>query len=131
MRQFYISFAFLIFVAPLLGAAQPVESVVNRATTSTLDIDVIGKGTVSVGGEWQFHTGDDLHWGSSSYDDSQWEKISVNKPLGVQNHSSYSGYAWYRRHLNVEPSRDSLRNLAILMPKIETVRALLGRRKDW
>jgi hypothetical protein len=111
----------LSMASPIVGIAQPTVGVEARPapTPAVLDIDDIGKGTVPIGGEWQFHPGDDVRWASPSYDDSQWEHIKTDKSWGAQTHPSYSGFAWYRRHLDIAPPRVADLKLAILMPAVD------------
>jgi hypothetical protein len=68
-------------------------------------------------GGWRFHTGDDKHWGDASADDSDWEIIDLTAQPGshdsdvglpdyvsgwmAHGHRGYTGYAWYRRVVNV------------------------------
>src|SRR6266576_3173202 len=88
----------LSMASPMVGTAQPTVGVEARpAPPAVLDIEDIGKGTVPIDGEWQFHLGDDARWASPSYDDSQWEHIKTDASWGAQTHPSYSGFAWYRR----------------------------------
>jgi hypothetical protein len=62
-----------------------------------------GKGFVEVGGDWRFHTGDDLQWAVPGYDDSGWELLRGDKTWGAQTHPSYVGFAWYRKRIEVTP----------------------------
>src|SRR5690348_4793047 len=66
---------------------------------------------------WKFHTGDDPHWSGATTDDSAWESIDLRAPPGshdddvglpdyvsgwmAHGHLGYSGYAWYRRVVDV------------------------------
>ena len=119
MGRLRVLFALLLFMAsPAVGTAQPTAGVEVRPA-STLAIEDIGRGTVPIGGEWQFHLGDDMRWASPFYDDSQWEHIKTDDSWGAQTHPSYTGFAWYRRHLDVRPSGGGDLKLAILMPAIE------------
>ena len=68
-------------------------------------------------GPWRFHTGDDLRWAGSGLDDSGWETIDMTAPPGshdgdvglpdyvkgwsAHGHSGHTGYAWYRRLVDV------------------------------
>ncbi len=79
-----------------------------RAASSLLD------------GRWQFHTGDDPHWADAGADDSDWETIDLTAAPGshdddvglpdyvsgwmAHGHPDHSGYAWYRRAVDV-PAR--------------------------
>ena len=108
----------LCMASPIVGSARPaIGAEANRA--STLAIEDIGRGTVPIDGEWQFHLGDDVRWSSPSYDDSQWEHIKADKSWGAQTHPSYTGFAWYRRHIEIPSSRAANLKLAILMPAVE------------
>ena len=61
----------------------------------------LGQSSVTMTGNWQFHTGDDLGWANPAFDDAKWEKISADKPWGVQGHPGYPGFAWYRRAVEI------------------------------
>lgn len=93
---------FVAFLAPFVGA-----SAAGATTTITL-----GRSTVSLTGPWKFHTGDNLRWADSGYDDSSWESVDLGAPpeandgdVGItpythgwnsKGHPGYHGYAWYR-----------------------------------
>ena len=53
-----------------------------------------------LGGLWEFRTGDDLKWASPDYDDSAWERLRVDRGYGQQAHKGYTGFDWYRRHID-------------------------------
>jgi phosphoserine phosphatase RsbU/P len=95
----------------------------RAATPAPFAIDGLGKAIVALDGDWQFHLGDDPSWASPNLDDSNWERIGVDKAWGQQTHFGYTGYAWYRRHLNFVPPSvlkstvDS--DLSLLVPKID------------
>ncbi|HET6219430.1 MAG TPA: SpoIIE family protein phosphatase, partial [Acidobacteriaceae bacterium] len=84
-----------------------------------LNIQGLGKGTVALDGDWQFHLGDDPAWASPALDDLGWERIAVDKPWGEQTHFGYTGYAWYRRHVNFLPVSGVKPDLALLLPRID------------
>jgi Stage II sporulation protein E (SpoIIE) len=94
---------------------------VARAATppAPLNIEALGKSTVALDGDWQFHLGDDPAWASPGLDDSGWERIKVDKPWGDQTHFGYTGYGWYRRHLNFVPLTGVDSDLALLLPRID------------
>ena len=72
---------------------------------------------------WRFHTGDDQHWADARLVDSNWDTIDLTaKPgshdgdVGLPDHVSgwmahghpgYTGYAWYRRMVDVPAERAS------------------------
>jgi hypothetical protein len=74
-------------------------------------------------GGWRFHTGDDQHWADVHADDSDWETIDLTAQPGshdgdvglpdyvsgwmAHGHPGYTGYAWYRRVVNVPAGRAS------------------------
>jgi hypothetical protein len=97
-------------------------SLIARAAAASppapLNIEGLGKGTVALDGDWQFHLGDNPSWASPTLDDSGWKRIGVDKPWGEQTHFGYTGYAWYRRHVNFIPVPGAASNLALLLPEI-------------
>ena len=60
-----------------------------------------GPGAVPITGTWQFHTGDDLAWANPAFNDSGWQAIKADQPWGAQGHPGYTGYAWYRKRLDI------------------------------
>lgn len=74
-------------------------------------------------GGWRFHTGDDPHWADVRGDDSDWETIDLTARPGshdgdvglpdyvsgwmAHGHPGYTGYAWYRRVVDVPAGRAS------------------------
>ena len=117
MRRVGVLFALLLCNCPVVvDALQPTE---RADAVPTLAIEHIGRGAVSIDGEWQFRLGDDIRWAAPSYDDSRWERITTDKTWGAQSHPSYTGFAWYRRHLDIHPSPLPNQKLAILMPPVE------------
>ncbi len=69
--------------------------------TAAPTVHKIGLSSVTLGGLWQFHTGDNPHWAAPEYDDSGWKKISVDKPWRAQGYEGYTGFAWYRRRISI------------------------------
>jgi serine phosphatase RsbU (regulator of sigma subunit) len=84
-----------------------------------LVIGGVGRGIVPLGGNWEFHLGDDPGWAQPNLDDSGWESIGVDDPWGAQNHPSYAGFAWYRRHVEILPSSGETGQYRLLIPKAE------------
>ena len=116
MRSRYVLLAVLTSSSLVAGALQ--QAVEPRAAPP-LTIKDIGPGVVPIDGDWQFHLGDDMRWADPAYDDSQWEHIKANDTWGAQTHPSYTGFAWYRRHLDITPSAAGAQKLAILMPPVD------------
>jgi Stage II sporulation protein E (SpoIIE) len=102
-------FASLFSHAAILPAQQPIT------------IEGLGKATVRIDGTWQFHLGDDLTWASPTLDDSTWESIQTNKPWGAQQHFGYSGYAWYRRHIDFVPGPSDKLDLSLAIGYVSDV----------
>ena len=105
----------LIFlIAVSLFAQRP-----SPAAVPILRIQNLGPGAVELAGPWQFHLGDDVRWASSSFDDSTWEHISVQSSWGSQNYPAYTGFAWYRRHLQIDPVAAGKSTYALLIPQVD------------
>ena len=81
-------------------------------------IQGVGKGAVPIDGSWQFHLGDNPRWANPSFDDSKWDTIEVDGPWGNQ-HPSYAGFAWYRRHIEIQPTAGATHDYRILIPHAE------------
>jgi hypothetical protein len=88
---------------------------------TTLVLDGLGKGAVPLDGPWQFHLGDDASWSAPTLDDSNWEQLTADQTWGVQGHASYTGYAWYRRHVTLSPASGASADFALLIPAIDDV----------
>jgi hypothetical protein len=87
------------------------------AIAEPLKVNNPGTGSVPLEGNWQFHLGDDKAWADPALDDSAWEQIHVEAPWGSQSHPSYSGFAWYRRRIEVDDSSaGGTKQLALLIP---------------
>jgi Stage II sporulation protein E (SpoIIE) len=102
----------------LLGAATTARAEQPPAPSTTLTIPGVGRGLVPINGKWQFHTGDDLAWASTTFDDSAWEQIGVDRGWGAQGHYAYTGYGWYRRHIDFLPVAGVHQNLALMIPPV-------------
>jgi hypothetical protein len=105
----------LLFTAAAVSASPAVPSV----APAPLVVQGLGEATMPLNGTWQFHTGDDPSWASPTLDDSKWEGIQVDKTWGAQTHFGYTGYAWYRRHIDFVPVVGAPPNLAILLPPVD------------
>jgi hypothetical protein len=114
--------AFLLLLAVTSAAQQSARSPVQTTAPSqapALVIGGIGRGIVPIDGNWQFHLGDDPSWASPDLDDSGWASIRTDDPWGVQGHPSYSGFAWYRRHIDILPSSGDTGQYRLLVPYAE------------
>ncbi|HTV05767.1 MAG TPA: SpoIIE family protein phosphatase [Acidobacteriaceae bacterium] len=87
--------------------------------SSPLIVQGLGRGSVQLGGPWQFHLGDEPLWASPSFDDSKWQTISTSSSWGSQSHPGYTGFAWYRRHLDLENVADANLTYALLIPPVD------------
>jgi Stage II sporulation protein E (SpoIIE) len=105
--------AFLFLLAVSLLAQQP------SRPQPALAIQGLGHGAIPLDGLWQFHVGDNPHWASPAFDDSSWESIDTASSWGSQSHPGYTGFAWYRRHLNISPSAGAKSNYALLIPPVD------------
>jgi hypothetical protein len=85
----------------------------------TLVLEDVGRGTAPLDGAWQFHLGDDPAWAAPDFDDSNWERLTADKPWGMQGHRSYTGFAWYRRHITLSPAKGVSPDFALLIPSID------------
>ena len=79
----------------------------------------IGRATTPMNGPWQFHPGDDLAWAAPTFDDSGWEPIAVGKTWEEQGHPGLTGFAWYRRHIEL-PSAGATPNLGLYLNHVDS-----------
>lgn len=103
----------------------------TKNTTASGSMDVIlGQSAAELTGPWKFHTGDNIAWASTDFDDSSWGTIDLTPPAGSANgelgtsgyipgwtdngYPNYSGYAWYRLRVQVKNEGGSL---SIKMPE--------------
>jgi len=114
--------ALLLLFAASLAAQQPAQNPAPKPaakTAPTLVVEGVGKGAVPLDGSWQFHLGDNPAWADPLFDDSGWETIEADSPWGAQQHPSYTGFAWYRRHLEILPTAGATHDYRILIPHAE------------
>lgn len=74
---------------------------------------------VSLSGYWKFSIGDDSKWAAPSYNDSDWDRISVPGNWESQGYNDYNGYAWYRKSFRMNE-----------VPPNTTLYLMLGRIDD-
>lgn len=82
-------------------------------------IEDLGKGTVTLNGPWQFHTGDNLAWASADFESSNWEQLTADEPWGKQGHAGFTGFAWYRCQIALSPAVAVPPQFSLLVPKIK------------
>ncbi len=120
----------LVAVAAIVSLHSQIQAaVLPSSPTSTppavLTIEGLGKGVAPLDGPWQFHLGDDPTWATPGIDDATghngWEQLTAAAPWGTQGHPGYTGYAWYRRQLNVSPAPGASPNVTLLIPAIDDV----------
>jgi serine phosphatase RsbU (regulator of sigma subunit) len=81
-------------------------------------IDGLGKGLVRLNGPWQFHLGDNPAWAAPDFDDSTWEQLRGDDTWGAQGHAGYTGFAWYRLHLTINPAPGAGPDSALLLSNV-------------
>ena len=117
----------VLVVAAMLCPVPAVAASSSAAPTSSspLKIEALGKGTALLDGAWQFHLGDNPAWASPDIDDTTghdgWEQITADGPWGTQTHANYTGYAWYRRHVDISVAPGASPDLALLVPAVDEV----------
>ncbi|MGA7340598.1 MAG: SpoIIE family protein phosphatase [Terracidiphilus sp.] len=114
----YLHFPFVLAVAVSAFTAASANAEPARPP-APLTIGGLGAGAIPLGGLWQFHVGDNPEWASPAFDDSSWEQLSANQPWGEQGHASYTGFAWYRRHIEYQPAAGAEGEIALLIPHID------------
>ncbi len=120
----------LVAVAAIVSPQPQIQAaVLTSSATGTppavLTIEGLGKGVAPLDGPWQFHLGDDPTWATPGINDSTgqngWEQLTADAPWGTQGHPGYTGYAWYRRQLNVSPAPGASPDVTLLIPAIDDV----------
>ena len=115
-----------LFVVSLLAPRQlAAQSVAGALRPGTLRIDGLGKGTAPLDGPWQFHLGDDFAWALPQTHDwtgaGGWEQLAPDRPWGAQGHRSYTGFAWYRKHIGISPAPGAAPDFYLLIRHIDDV----------
>lgn len=112
------------FVLPVTAASLMCAAAWGQTAPPLEIVRDPGPGVIAINGPWQFHTGDDPSFAAPSLDDSTghdgWEQITVEAPWGAQGHRSYTGFAWYRKHLKVVPGSAAPERLALLLLHLES-----------
>lgn len=104
----------------LLGLALTLSPLPSIAAPAPLVLRDLGRATEPLDGPWQFHTGDDLAWASTGFDDSAWQSLKAGKPWDAQGHWGDTGFAWYRRHVEFAPGTPADLSLAFYLPIIDS-----------
>jgi hypothetical protein len=110
-----IKFAHFLLVFTLTATA---SHSAEPLAGSSLVVEGLGRGTVALDGRWQFRVGDDPAWSSPTLDDTGWEHLRVDRPWGDQGHYGYTGFAWYRRHVDFVQSAESPVEVVLYMPHV-------------
>jgi hypothetical protein len=92
----------------------------QQQSASPIVLNGLGRATLPLDGNWQFHEGDDLAWSSPDYDDSAWQPIHVGRSWEGQGHRNYTGFAWYRRRLELAPGSVTGWTLALYLPNVDS-----------
>jgi hypothetical protein len=79
----------------------------------------LGEGPNALSGPWQFHLGDEMRWADPQFGDSDWESLSPNRTWATQGHFKYTGYAWYRLHVQFQQEGEQFTNVALLIPRVD------------
>ena len=103
-----------IVLATLLASA---VVIVALARGGRADPASLRAAAILLDGAWRFHTGDDPHWADPHADDSRWDTIDLTAKPGSRDgdvglpdyvggwmahgYPGYTGYAWYRRAVDV------------------------------
>lgn len=111
----YSALILFLFAAASTQAEQPPSA----STPSPIVIDGIGKGLVELSGPWQFHTGDNPAWAAPAFDDSRWERLTADNTWAAQGHAAYSGVAWYRIRLALNPAPGAGPDLALILHDVQ------------
>jgi hypothetical protein len=120
----------MVLLCAVADGSNQAPAQVPKATSSAsgsgidvLALENLGKGLAPVDGAWQFHLGDDLSYGSPTLDDAEghngWERLTTDKSWGAQTHPAYVGYAWYRRHIHVQPVAGESADMAMLIRHVD------------
>ncbi|MDE3202052.1 MAG: serine/threonine-protein phosphatase [Acidobacteriota bacterium] len=95
----------------------------HAQSTPVQKIEGLGKGTALLDGPWQFHVGDDAAWAQPGIDDTAgrdgWEQVTADAPLGTQGHRNFSGYGWYRKHIDLSTAPGTKGDVALYIPTID------------
>ena len=115
---------FVALSAVTATSATPAEGP-GIKTGSVLSVAGLGKGTAPLDGPWQFHLGDNPAYAQPQTADSAgsngWEQLTADQPWGAQGHRSYTGYAWYRKHLSLSAAAGASPEFYLLFQRVDDV----------
>jgi hypothetical protein len=92
------------------------KSAATPAATEAFNAAGIGTGSRTIDGLWQFHLGDDTRWARPDFDDSGWERLPADKPWGDNGQPNFTGFAWYRRQIALDPADKNPLGLYLMSP---------------
>jgi hypothetical protein len=90
---------FCAIASPLSAQSQPAQPAPTPGPTAVAPAPEGLRGIINLDGPWRFQKGDDLEWALPGFDDSSWPTVNLSDPLSTQGVDPYTGYAWYRFHL--------------------------------
>ena len=115
-RRLYV----LIVLATLLASAVGIGALARGGGP---DPSSLRAAAILLDGRWRFHAGDDPHWAGVRADDADWDTIDLTAQPGshdgdvglpdyvkgwmAHGHPGYTGYAWYRRAVDVPAGQAS------------------------
>lgn len=73
---------------------------------------------MDLSGDWKFKPGKNENFKLASYDDSDWDVLSVPGKWESQGYEYLNGYAWYRKTFNWKRSNDN-RDVFVILGKID------------
>lgn len=88
-------------------------------------ISIISAQTIQLKDGWKFNTKDNMNYARADFNDSEWQKISIEKNWDDQGYEDLDGYAWYRIKICI-PS--SIKENAYLK---DSIRIYLGKIDDY
>ena len=122
LHSFFLQCLILLAASVVIAHAEQLPAPAP-SVAPTLVLDGLGKGAAPLDGQWQFHLGDDPSWANPDINDTAgqngWEQLTADKPWGAQTHPNYDGFAWYRRHINVNPAPGASPDFALFIPGVD------------
>jgi diguanylate cyclase (GGDEF)-like protein len=110
--------AAIVLLAFGAHSALATQASAKGAATAPVVVDGLGRATFTLNGPWQFHPGDDPAWARPTFDSSDWEQISADRPWGRQGHARLTGVAWYRCSIALNRAPGVAQELSLLVPNV-------------